>query len=1818
MRKTLLRLLAVTIAASGLAACVSEPMTTQEATRWIAAYTPEQIDMASRIRIEATDSLLAQLDTLCPLENVFRFSPSIQGEAVYAQGGRHLEFRPRPGALKPGESYRCHLDMAALTGIDTLKEFAFEFQVARREVKFKEVRVRIDPTDGGMVQIEGILKFSFQPGSLSPDNSRLNCRGQRAVSQIQPTADARQYTFRISEVQRQEKDSELEIEYDGATEGCDKIATKVVIPGQTEFKLLGVERHQTVQPCLELEFSAPLDAMQELDGLVTIDGIESLRIERSGNRVRIFYPNNGLRDLALRLSELIRAEDGRRLQTEVVQHLEQEVLPPAVEIPINGTILPDSRNLSLPFRAVNLAAVDVEVVKIYADNVLTFLQESEMEETYELRRVGRLIYRQTVRLDKDPSLDLHQWQNFSVDLNHLFRQERGAIYNIRLSFRQAYSLYDRVQVAPFEVQNGLTLSDEETWDKPCAYIGRRAPDYDWGKYEWRESDDPTKESYYMSTAHMPEYNLAASNLGLIVKRADSDRLWCTVSDIMTASPLAGIRVTAYNFQLREIGSTCTDEQGFADFRTDGNPFVITASDGVSTTFLKINGASELSTSRFDVGGKKTLQGIKGFIYGERGVWRPGDEIYLTLIVEDKQHALPANHPVTMELHTPGEQLYDRQTLTRSVDGIYAFRTKTAEDAPTGQWDARFKVGGLTFHHTVRIETIKPNRLKIHISSPEILRGASDAEIGLDARWLTSPVAAGLRASVEMSLFTDPHPFERYDDYRFANPLYAFSSSSHELLSGRLDSLGQITKQIRIPATQQAPGVLQANLIARVAEAGGDESITSRSVRYSPYEAYVGIRLGDREFETDCDLHFPVIAVDPDGKPLDSRELEYKIYRLDWSWWQEGSAAELSRYVQSESARPVASGRLKTSAGKAEIPFRIDYPAWGKYLAFVRDIGSGHASGGEIYIDWPDWRGHSGKSDPTAATMLSFALDKRNYEVGDRATVYLPRSSGGRVLLSVENGSRVLSRRWVRLSGKEETAYKLQVTQDMAPNFYVHATLLQPHAQTVNDLPIRMYGVEGAEVIDRRTILHPQIEVADEILPQRDFAIRIHERDNKPMSYTLAIVDEGLLDITAFRTPQPWQAMNRREALGVRTWDMFDDVIGAYAGKFTPILSVGGDEAIREAAGKEKRFNPVVKFLGPFTLNGGTKTHRITLPMYVGSVRVMVVAAHAGSYGSTDKTVTVRSPLMLLPTLPRMLACGDRVRLPVNLFASDKALGDIQVNIETEGPVSVVGGRARTLHFASAGEKMVDFELLCDRQKSGQAKIRISARDGGHSVNETLAIEVRNPQPLVTTVESRSVRSGVIDRFSWRGLEDGSVRMEIATIPSIPFSGAFAFVTDYGHFCTEQLSARAMYLLYARRFLLESEQRLAEETLPDILKNILLRQLPNGGFAYWPGYSDAHPWVTSMAGEVMVEARRQGFAIDRKAIDRWAAYQTTAARDYRHTTVCAADLVQAYRLYTLALAGDMPSAAMNRLRESRNLSRQALMRLAAAYALAGRGDVAAKLLEKADEALRISGNYETFYSPLRDLAMEVETWALLGEGNRAAAAARDLADKFAPTSCSTQEIAFTSVAMSRLADLMTPGSKEVVIRTSGGKAQTIRNMQGIEEVKLPAAAGSVTLENRGREAVCVSLTASRRPAVDEIITARADGVEISVRYTDLHGQGIEVAKLQQGQEFLARIEVRKRGNDSESMALTLAVPSGWEIWNERLINEAAAGDLKHLDIRDDRICWYFGLKAGETREFVVRLRAAWCGEFVLPATVCEDMYDTSCRAVLSNRRVKVVK
>ena len=740
-----------------------------------------------------------------------------------------------------------------------------------------------------------------------------------------------------------------------------------------------------------------------------------------------------------------------------------------------------------------------------------------------------------------------------------------------------------------------------------------------------------------------------------------------------------------------------------------------------------------------------------------------------------------------------------------------------------------------------------------------------------------------------------------------------------------------------------------------------------------------------------------------------------------------------------------------------------------------------------------------------------------------------------------------------------------VTSDMAPNFYVHATLLQPHAQTINDLPIRMYGVEGAEVIDRKTILHPVIDVPSEIRPQQEFTIKVREADGKPMSYTLAVVDEGLLDITAFKTPQPWAAMNQREALGVKTWDMYDDVIGAYGGKFTSILSIGGDEALRRAAGKEKRFNPVVKFLGPFTLNSGTKSHKITLPMYVGSVRVMVVAAKSGSYGSADKSVTVRSPMMLLATMPRQLSCGDTVKLPINLFAMEEGVKDVTVTVKTEGPISIAGSSTKQVTFTQPAEKLVNFDLTCDTSMSGQAKVIIDAAGGGQCATEAINIDVRNPLPDIVTSQSVVLKQGEKQNFDLSQQSDAE--LTIATMPTIDFGGAFSFVENYSHYCTEQLSARAMYMLYARKFLGADEAERAEKALPTLLKTIASRQLSSGGFAYWPGNDSAHEWATSMAGEVIIEARRQGFVVANQTIDRWKSYQNSASRSYRHTTDKATDLVQAYRLYTLVLAGEQPTAAMNKLRESKSISKQALLRLAAAYTMNSRTDVAAKLIDKAATTPAINGSYATFWSPLRDKAMALESYLLAGDKSKAFALAREVASDFSATACTTQEVAFVSVAMSRMSDIIGTSATEVAI--TNGKTNILRNLRGVKNLSLDTKQ-SVVVENLGAEEISLSLMTRRTPSVAEGVKATAKGVDISVYYTDLAGNKITVEQLGQGDEFLAHIDVKKGAEGSQSMALTYAVPSGWEIWNERLVGGDTGNDASYTDIRDDRISWYFSL------------------------------------------------
>ena len=1435
---------------------------------------------------------------------------------------------------------------------------------------------------------------------------------------------------------------------------------------------------------------------------------------------------------------------------------------------LKGSILPEKDKFYLPFRAVNLSAVEVRVVKIYEKNVLMYLQDNSLYGYgSSLRRSGRLVYKGDVQLD--PSKNLHGWNDFSIDLSGLIKKEPGAIYRVRLSFRQDQSLYGGAEplLNPAAPTGKPTPHDDAIWDKPSSYYWDN--DFDWNLYNWEDADDPTKPSYYMDTDRFPVVQLLASDIGLVAEYAGGNQLWVATTDLITGEPLPGAKLEVYDYQLQCIGKGKTDGKGLATLTLAHKPFAVVARAGGSTAYLKTTQDDERSLSRFDVGGETVQEGLKAFIYGERGVWRPGDTLHVNMLLNDKGHSLPAGHPATLELYTPEGQFHSRMVRT-GKDGFFTYNIPTRDTDPTGYWNAYFKVGGSSFHKILHIETIKPNRLKIHVDYPSVLEAGLKREARIAAEWLTGGAAGGAKAHAQLTLRRRKGaPFQGFEAYTFDNPASKFQEAQAELFTTWLDGNGSATAELRLPEAADAPGMLEAFVVTSVEEKGGDESFTTQTLPFSPYSAYVGIKLPKGEYlETDKTHSADIAVVDAKGRPVKGHALEYVLYKVGWNWWWDIQGDGLDTYVNGNSVKVVKSGVLTSAIQDVTVFINIPKDDWGRYLLLVRDRESGHISGQTFLADWPDYEGRAGRRDPETLTMLSFSTDKPSYTVGDQATVYIPAAPGARALVSLENAGGVVSREWVELSDKD-TPWRFAVTQEMAPNIYVHITLVQPYGNTVNDLPLRLYGVQRVRVENPGSKLVPQIQMPDKLHPEEAFTIKVSEKNGRPMTYTLAIVDEGLLDLTAFKTPDPWARMNKVEALGVATWDLYDDVVGARNGRLTPLSAIGGDEDAVRSARKDNRFNPVVLCFAPRTVAAkGTDVVKVKLPQYVGSVRVMVVAAHDGAFGSAQKTVPVQSPLMVISTLPRQLGCGEEVAVPVNVFALEESVKDVAVTIEADGPVELPD-RTERVHFTSTGDQLVCFKMKALAQE-GVAHVKVTATAAGHKASEEIALPVVQPQAPVTRVERFTLAAGASRKVS-------GGQLQVSAFPVPDAHGLYAAMRDYPYDCTEQLSARGLTLVNLLPQLNSVDSTEACSLMPGIIARLYARQNADGGFAYWGG-GKSDSWVSSMAGILLVQAQKAGFEVNNGVVKAWRTYQEKLSQAYRiagNSLFSQAD--EAYRLYSLAVAGASSQAGMNRLREAKELTAQARWLLASAYALSGKASTAGAVLDAVGHDFPEYSPYNlTYGSATRDRFAALEALVLCDRMNEAMSLAQELMlDK----TLSTQETAFAAVALARL-------FRKVPTR----EAQTVLD-NGV-------------LTNNSEGTVYVTLATVSR----EALPASANGLGLEVSYVDADGAPVNANALAQGTRFTARIKVQSKqvGRDLQNLALSLNVPSGWEIVNDRMAGGAEDG-YDHKDIRDNAVRWYFALPAGRFKTFSVQLRAAYEGRFALPATVVEAMYEPTVQA-----------
>lgn len=1822
----------------------------QAYAKYIESYTSGTVSKKSFIRVHLANAASGMQDIGKPdSRELFDFSPSLKGKTYWIDP-QTVEFRPSEN-LKPGKEYEATFKLGQVAQTEKgLEDFDFTFKAIKPGIALTQNGlVSENNTSVDYMKLSGEVNTADEEEAIDIEKTINLDFDQKLKIKWQHDPANNRSKFTIDSIKKTDNDQKLILKWDGDAIDADQEGKEEIrVPALNKFEILDIKPIQGEEDYALIQFSEPVSISQDLNGLVSLGDFSDLKFTIDASQIKVYAPEELKGSYTLTAMAGIENINAAKLSVGKVKNLDFEDKLPAVSIDGKGTILPNTGKLVLPFEAINLKAVDVTVIKIYQNNIPQFFQSNNYNDEQELRRVAKPVLQKTVRLDEDKTLNLHKKNRFTLDLDKLIKAEPGAMYRVTISFRLKYNAFpckandaperkndDNDNAEYGEENNGGDAIDEDDdfWQKYNSYYS--------DGYRYEDRDNPCTPSYYNSD-RWASRNLIASNIGLVAKRGSDNSMLIVATDLLTAAPMSGVALELLDYQKQVIFTTKTDGDGIAKFDLKRQPFLLIAKKGDERGYLKLDNGNSLLLSRFDVGGDVVQKGLKGFIYGERGVWRPGDSLYVSFILEDKQKKLPANYPVTMELYNPKGQLYKRLINGRPTNGFYSFKTATTSADPTGNWLAKVKAGGATFSKNLKIETVMPNRLKIdfNIGDRAYLVAGTSAS-ALSAKWLFGAPAQNLKAKVDVNLNTSETKFKGFDGFSFDNPTIVFESQNKTIFEGTLNQNGVAKVNTNLNETKMAPGVLRANFNIKVFEPGGNFSIDNVSIPYHVYNNYLGVRApqGDRmtgRLLTGQNHKIEIVNVNTDGKLLSgSKTVQVELYKTQWRWWWDQDGRETyANFTQNKYNKLISKTEVSLNNGKGSYNLRVDEPEWGRFLILVRDLNGGHVTGKSLYIDWPNWAQRASADNPTDAAMLSFTANKEKFNVGEEITLTIPTGKNNKALISVENGSRVIKTFWV--DAKEgQTQFKFKAEKEMAPNIFVNITLLQPHAQTVNDLPIRMYGAIPISIEDPQTILKPTIKMADKIKPETENTITVSEQSGKAMTYTVALVDEGLLDLTRFKTPDAHSAFYAREGLGVKTWDLFDYVLGAYGGSLERILSIGGDGSINKNINpaKANRFNAVVKYMGPFTLaKGESKTHKFKLPQYIGAVRAMVVAGQDGAYGLAEKSIQVKKPLMVLATLPRVIGPGESFTLPVTVFATEKNLKNVAVQVIANN-LNINGSTKQQLYYQKTGEKMAYFEVKAP-EKVGIAKVKIIAQSGSEKSEYDVEMDIRNPNPYITNVAAATIEPNSNWNMNYQAIGmngTNSGTLEVSSIPAINLSKRLAYLIQYPHGCVEQTTSSIFPQLYLDRLSpLNAQQKAKAETnIKSGINRLKGFQATDGGMAYWPGESTSDEWGSNYSCHFLIEAQNAGYTLPVGLLDELLRHQKTKATAWvpNSTNFYGGDLSQAYRLYTLALAKKPEMAAMNRLKAFAYLSVTAKWRLAAAYKLAGQTDAALALLKGLSTEIspynQLAGTYG---SDVRDYAMILETLTLLGQKAKAAEILQIVASKLGEGSWySTQTTAYSLLAIAKFCGTNPSANKLQYQYTLDGKTANINANQYFYRLPITFKGNMASVINKGSNTLFVRLVLEGQPLAGQnnFLPNRPDVLNMSVVYKRLNGKTFDPTTIKQGTDFYAEVTVKNPGRMGyyEQMALNQIFPSGWEIINTRLNNNQsilASSPFTYQDIRDDRVFTYFNIREGESLVYKVLLNASYLGKYYLSATQCEAMYNHDISATTPGKWVQVVK
>lgn len=1336
--------------------------------------------------------------------------------------------------------------------------------------------------------------------------------------------------------------------------------------------------------------------------------------------------------------------------------------------------------------------------------------------------------------------------------------------------------------------------------------------------------------------------ISLSDFGLIAKEG-TDKIFVFVNSLKTALPVSGVNVVAYGGNNQLLGTGSTNAEGvaeinyakkeFAGFR----PAMIIAKTETDFSYLPFS-STKVNMSRFDVGGKHSnTTGLEAFIYAERDIYRPGEKVNFSVVLRDRLWKSPGELPVKLkfllpngkELKTFRKNLNEQGSLEGSVD--------IAASAITGSYSLEVYNGNdvLLGTQNFRIEEFVPDRIKVTAKlDKESLATGESAKLSINAVNFFGPPAANRNYECEIQVKQKSFNPKKYDHYDFsiANPGISFDKAVKE---GKTDENGNASENFTAKDEYKNVGLLQASFYTTVFDETGRP--VSRSTSADIYTQTVFFGIGEDGwwyYPLNTSISFPLLAINKTEQII-TTQAKVEVIKHEYRTVLTKNG-EYFRY-DSQKEDIIAATSLVTISGE-KTNYNFTPRTAGNYELRVYIPGANSYVKKEFY-SYGSWGNENSSFEVSTEGNIDIDVDKSSYNAGETAKVLFKTPFSGKMLVTMET-DKVVSYQYVNVDGRQASV-DLKLTADHLPNVYVTATLIKPH--DVSDIPLTVaHGYKNIMVEEKTRKMDVAIEAEKTVRSHTHQKVTVKAAAGSYV--TLAAVDNGVLQVSNFETPDPYGYFYAQRALEVNGYDMYPLLFPEVRARLS---STGGDGDLETS----KRSNPMpnkrIKILsywsGIAKANGnGEASFEFDIPQFSGEIRMMAVAYKNESFGNKESSMKVADPIVLSTALPRFLSPGDTVTVPVTITNTTGKNTTADATLSVTAPLLAAGPLQQSVELKANSEARVLFKIIASPAIS-TGKIKVEVKGMGEKFTDETDITVRPASTLQKITGSGSI-AGNNDHKITIGLNDfmpgsGDYKLVVSRSPALQLANQLDYLVSYPYGCTEQTVSTAFPQLYygdlADLFNTgKANKASANANIQEAIRKIKLRQLYNGGITLWDGEGTEHWWASVYAAHFLIEAQKAGYDVDNGLLQTLLNYLNSKLRN-RETIIYYYNLKEqkkiapkevAYSLYVLALADKPNISVMNYYKANPALlALDSRYLLSATYAVAGDKSRFRELLPASfsgEESVAQTGG--SFYSDIRDESISLNVLIDVDPSNQQIPVmAKHVVDKLKQRAWyNTQESAFSFLAMGKLARA---ANKSTITATINANGKTVGTL-GTGSLQLNAKQlGSNTIDiiTKG-DGSLYYWWQSEGISASGAYKEEDNYIKVRRKFYDRYGRAISGNTFKQNDLVIVQLSLEKSYSGSvDNIVLTDLLPAGFEIENPRTkelpgmewIKDASSPTA--MDVRDDRINLFVDLN--NTRQvYYYAVRAVSPGVYKMGPASADAMYNGEYHSYNGAGVIKVVQ